>query len=276
VKVTLAVVSEAATEIAGPAVSSGGTVTGVSVASDTATVTVTFPTNGSTTAKTYTVSIASGSAVIKGSGTVAINQAAAASGTRKELTAGLPVYVAASAMTADVSFTGALGLSLSTADFAVDNGAYVTNVQVASETTTVSVSFAANTEATLKTYIVSIASGSAVIKGGATVVITQAAVSASDTRIELITGSAVNVAASATTADVSFTGAWSLSLSATDFTVSSGGTISDVQVASDTATVIVTFPANGSTTAKTYTVSIASGSAIIKGSGTVASPAHGA
>jgi hypothetical protein len=46
---------------------------------------------------------------------------------------------------------------------------------VASDTATVSVSFAANINATPKTYIVSIASGSAVIKGGATVSITQAA-----------------------------------------------------------------------------------------------------
>jgi hypothetical protein len=91
-----------------------------------------------------------------------------------------------------------------------------------------------------------------------------------DTRVELTAGVAVNVAVTATTANVTFTGATGLTLAAAEFAVSAGGTISKVAVASDTATVSVTFGANTTAiTAKTYTVSIASDSTKIKGSGTV-------
>jgi hypothetical protein len=89
-----------------------------------------------------------------------------------------------------------------------------------------------------------------------------------DTRTTLTPGSPVDVAATDTTVNVTFTGATDLSLSEADFAVTDGGTITTVSVASGTATVTVSFPAT--TTAKTYTVSIASGSAVIKGSGTVA------
>jgi formylglycine-generating enzyme required for sulfatase activity len=92
------------------------------------------------------------------------------------LGAGPAVNAAATGTTADVTFTGATGLTLNTADFAVTPGGIITNVVMASDTATVSVSFAANTEAAAKTYTVSIASGSKKIKGVAEVVITQAAV----------------------------------------------------------------------------------------------------
>jgi hypothetical protein len=86
----------------------------------------------------------------------------------------------------------------------------------------------------------------------------------------LTAGSAVDVAADDTSASVAFTGATGLSLSATDFEVSSGGIISNVDVASDTATVTVSFAANTSATlTKTYTVSIASTSGVIKGDAAV-------
>jgi hypothetical protein len=91
------------------------------------------------------------------------------------LDAGPAVQAEAAATTADVTFTGATGLTLSAADFAVDNGASVTNVWVASDTATVSVGFADNTGVTSKTYTVSIVGGSTKIKGSATVAITQAA-----------------------------------------------------------------------------------------------------
>jgi hypothetical protein len=189
---------------------------------------------------------------------------------RKELTAGQAVSAVASDTSKAVTFTGALGLSLSASDFAVSPSGTISGVSVSGNTATVSVSFAANTAATSKTYTVSIASGSAVIKGSGTVAINQAAAGVSDTRKELTAGPVVNVAASDTIADVTFTGASGLSLSAVDFAVSSGTSVTNVQVASDTATVSVTFPTNGSTTPKTYIVSIASDSAVIKGSGTIA------
>jgi hypothetical protein len=89
-------------------------------------------------------------------------------------------------------------------------------------------------------------------------------------RKELTARSSVSVAATATTANVTFTGATGLTLSKGDFAVSAGGTISAVSVTSDTATVTVTFVANAFTSPKTYTVSIASASTKIKGSATVA------
>jgi hypothetical protein len=91
------------------------------------------------------------------------------------LNAGPAVQAEAATTTADVTFTGATGLTLSAADFAVDNGASITNVQVVSDTATVSVGFADNTGVTSKTYTVSIVGGSTKIKGSATVAITQAA-----------------------------------------------------------------------------------------------------
>jgi hypothetical protein len=154
-------------------VSAGGTITVAGVASDTATVTVTFPANLSTVAKTYTVSIASGSTLIKGSATVDINQAAAGSDTRTTLTAGSAVSAAGSATTANVTFTGASEPTLNTADFEVTTGGTITNVGVAGVTATITVTFAANTASSSKTYTVSIAAGSPTIKGTATVTITQ-------------------------------------------------------------------------------------------------------
>jgi photosystem II stability/assembly factor-like uncharacterized protein len=252
------------------AVDNNATITNVNVATGTAKVTVTFAANESTTAsKTYTVSIASTSSVIKGTTTVVITQAAATSETRKTLSAGPAVPALSTATTANVTFTGATGLSLSNADFAVSSGGTISNVSVDSGTATVTATFLPNASTTPKTYTVSIASGSTKIKGTGTVAINQAAAT-TDTRPTLTAGSAVSVAASATTANVTFTGATGLTLTTADFEVTSGGTISNVSVDSNTATVTATFPANASTMDKTYTVSIASDSAVIKGTGTVA------
>ncbi|MDR3300973.1 MAG: hypothetical protein LBT01_00390 [Spirochaetaceae bacterium] len=259
------------------AVTSGGTITSVSVSSNTATVSVSFAANTFPTfSQTYTVSIDSGSTIIKGTGTVAITQSAAGSvpDTRKTLNAGQAVSALDSATTANVTFTGATGLSLSNADFEVTSGGTLDRVAVTSDTATVSVNFAANTDPALtKTFTVSIASGSTKIKGTGTVVITQAATGGggTDTRKTLAAGPAVSALASDTSKSVSFTGATGLSLSAADFEVTSGGTITGVNVSSDTATVSVSFAANASTSlTKTFTVSIASGSTKIKGTGTVA------
>jgi hypothetical protein len=185
------------------------------------------------------------------------------------LTAGDAVDVAATATTADVTFTGATGLTLTNDDFAVDNGASVTGVDVDSGTATVTVTFEANTETTAKTYTVSIAGSSTKITGPATVAINQAA--DDDLRRRLIPGSAVEVAATATTANVTFTGATDLTLTAADFVVDNGASVTGVDVDSGTATLTVTFTTNISTTAsRTYTVSIAPDSTVIKGTGTVA------
>jgi hypothetical protein len=140
-------------------------------------------------------------------------------------------------------------------------------VAVAADIATVTVTFTANTALTSKTYTVSIASGSSVIKGSTTVDIIQAA---ADTRATLSAGAAVDAAAADTSAAVTFTGATGLSLTAADFAVSSSGTISNVAVAADIATVTVTFTVNDSPSDKTYTVSIASGSTKIKGDAEVA------
>jgi hypothetical protein len=98
------------------------------------------------------------------------------SDTRATLTAGSPVDALATDTTANVTFTGATGItSLDAADFAVDNGASITSVSVNSGIATVVVNIGANTAAAAKTYTVSIASTSTLIKGNATVAITQAA-----------------------------------------------------------------------------------------------------
>jgi hypothetical protein len=193
------------------------------------------------------------------------------SDTRTTLTAGSAVEVAASATTADAKFTGATGLTgLVAADFTVtETGGSISNVSVSGGEAIVTVTFAANTGETAKTYTVSIAAGSTKIKGSTTVTITQEG--GPDNRTALTAGSAVDVAASATTADAKFTGATGLDLAAADFTVTgTGGSISNVSVSDDEATVTVSFAANTSdTSTKTYTVSIASTSTKIKGNGTV-------
>jgi formylglycine-generating enzyme required for sulfatase activity len=91
----------------------------------------------------------------------------------------------------------------------------------------------------------------------------------SDTRRTLNDGAGAGVAAAETTADVTFTNASGIPLSAADFAVSTGGAISAASVSSDTATVTVIFASNTTAADKTYTVSIAADSTVIKGSATV-------
>jgi hypothetical protein len=177
------------------------------------------------------------------------------------------VWTGAMDVTAQVTFYGAWGLNLSAADFAVNGGATVSGVSVYSGTVTVTVDFAANGPITIKTYKVSIAPTSEVIRGSATVTITQDM----SYRIELKPGPAVNAAAADVTADVTFTGAAGLSVSApglslstADFQVSPDAAITEVRVVSDTATVTVSFAANTSATStKTYIVSTVSTGGLI-------------
>ncbi|GHU69177.1 hypothetical protein FACS189450_01530 [Spirochaetia bacterium] len=251
-------------------VTTGGTIGTPAVSGNTVTVPVTFAANTGTSTKTYTVGINSGSAKIKGGATVVITQAVGPSiDTRVELSAGSAVDVVYTATTTSVTFTGAMGLSLTAADFTVTTGGTIGTPAVSGDAVTVPVTFAANTDPSTKTYTVGINSGSAKIKGGATVVITQAAAPAGDTRVELSAGSTVNAAYTATTASVTFTGATGLSLTAADFTVTTGGTIGTPAVSSDAVTVPITFAANTDPSTKTYTVGINGASTKIKGEATV-------
>jgi hypothetical protein len=183
-----------------------------------------------------------------------------------ELTAGPDVNVAASATTATVTFTGAAGLTLTNADFTVTEGGYISNVSAVSGdgTVSVTVTLQKNTGQD-KIYRVNIAADSATIKGSAGVIIIQGA----DPRVELTAGLDVNVAASATTATVTFfTGAAGLTLTNADFTVSTG-TIGTPRVNGGIVSVPVTFAANTTGKEKTYTVRTAQSSVKIKGSASV-------
>ncbi|MDR1867913.1 MAG: hypothetical protein LBQ77_06590, partial [Treponema sp.] len=93
------------------------------------------------------------------------------------LTAGEAVDVGAEAATADVTFTGATDLTLAAADFAVTEGATISDVAVASDTVTVTITFSANTGETDVEYTVSINPDSEVIKGDAEATVTQAGTS---------------------------------------------------------------------------------------------------
>ncbi|MDR2476733.1 MAG: carboxypeptidase regulatory-like domain-containing protein, partial [Treponema sp.] len=192
-----------------------------------------------------------------------------------ELTAGTGVDVNADDTSASVTFAGANGLALAPADFTVTAGAVISNVSVNGGTATVTVGFAANSDTSIeKTYTVGIAPESTVIKGSATVTITQGY--AGDTRRILQAGAAVTAAAGDTSTAVTFTGAAGLTivggddnLEPADFTTSAGATVGAVSVTDDTATVTVSFAANTDTMVKTYAIGIAPNSTLIKGSGTV-------
>jgi hypothetical protein len=153
-------------------VTDGAAISLVYAGYDEVKITVTFPENPSfTEPRGFTVGISPNSAVIKGTGTVTITQAARA---KVELTAGSPINVGATAATATASFTGAAGLPLTAADFTVSTGGTITGVTVADGTANVTVTFAENTsEIDTKTYTVGIASTSVMITGDTTVVITQ-------------------------------------------------------------------------------------------------------
>jgi hypothetical protein len=93
------------------------------------------------------------------------------------------------------------------------------------------------------------------------------------TKTTLTAGPIVNVFASASTADVTFTGAngfTTFTLSNADFAVDNNAVVAGISVTSDTATVTITFEENDSTSdTKTYIVSIAESSTRIKGDTTV-------
>jgi len=191
--------------------------------------------------------------------------------TRVALTAGPAVNAAYDDTSASVTFTGATGLTLAAADFTVTGGLSITNVAVSGETVTVTIGLTANQFNQSYTYTVGINSNSTKIKGTAAVTITQAAnpSGTTDTRVALTAGSPVNVTYTATSANVTFTGATGLTLAAADFAANNGATIGSVSVSGGTVTVTVNFSANAAASAKTYTVSINTSSTKIKGSAAV-------
>ena len=98
--------------------------------------------------------------------------------TRKLLTAGPPVSAAISDTSAVATFTGASGLTLNAADFVLSVSpsgvnASITDVTVTEDTVSVTVTFEENTDEGGRTYTVSIASSSQVIRGSTSVAITQ-------------------------------------------------------------------------------------------------------
>jgi hypothetical protein len=195
---------------------------------------------------------------------------------RTTLVAGTsPVNVAYDATSASATFTGATGLTLSEADFEVSGGLSFNVGGVSGGTVTVTVVLSPNPFNTPESYVVSINSGSTKIKGTVTVTIIQAANPSgiADERVELSAGIGASVAFGVTTANVTFTGAGSLTtgdLATTDFTTSNGATIGGVSVLSGTVTVTVNFGANSSITAvNRYTVGIAAGSIKVKGNAEV-------
>jgi hypothetical protein len=91
-----------------------------------------------------------------------------------------------------------------------------------------------------------------------------------DLRTELTANTGASVASDATTGAAEFNGATGLELTAADFSVTGGGTITTVTVDGDKVTVTITFAANTTgTTPKTYTVGINANSTKIKGSAKV-------
>jgi hypothetical protein len=100
--------------------------------------------------------------------------------TRVTLTAGPAVNIDAGLGTADVTFTGAAGLSLTNADFSVvsndDAAVTIGTVAINDGTATVTVTFPAN-EGADKQYVIGIAGNSKVIKGSGRVNINHAGVS---------------------------------------------------------------------------------------------------
>jgi hypothetical protein len=185
-----------------------------------------------------------------------------------ELTAGPAQSAAYNETEATVTFNGATGLTLTTADFTVTSGGTLSEVLVRGDTVYVKVIFTANDTKTAKTYTVGIAAGSIKIKGSAIVVITQAA-DTRDLRVELTAGNPVIVMSNEAEATVTFNGTVGLVLTTADFNVTGEGTIRDVLVGSSKVLVTVSFEGGTVTETKTYTVGIAEDSTKIKGDATV-------
>jgi hypothetical protein len=171
--------------------------------------------------------------------------------------------------TAVVYFTGAAGLPLTSADFAVTGGGAVGDVTVDGDRVTIIVTFKPNNFLWAKIYEVVIASTSEVVSGDASVkIIHKGTEGSEDSRIMLTAGASVSANLEDTTANVTFTAGEELAfdLVPADFAVTGGGTVSKVGVAEDRLTVTVNFPANNAYSPKTYTVSVAEDRERVRGS----------
>jgi len=246
-------------------VTTGGSISTVSVAGNVVSVTVTFSPNTTSTEKEYTVSFSSSSSV--STDATATIRHYSPNDTRAILTTTeTSVVVNWVATSAKANFNGATGLTLAAADFAVTTGGTISNVTVNGGTAEVTVTFAQNITEEPEEYVVSVATSSTKIRGAATVTIVQK----EKEPIVLTAGAPVTVDHTATSAIATFSGAYGLTLAAADFEVTTGGSITEVTVAGDIASVTVNFAANTSMmVTKIYTVSIASSSELITGSATV-------
>ena len=235
----------------------GGSVDSVTVADDIATVKVNLAGNTPADPRIYTVGISPASPRITGNAQVTITQPA-----RATLTAGSDINVAANTLYTSVTFTGAEGLSLTRADFAVDGGGSIYSVTQSGGTVTVTVSMSPNDDETIpKVYIVDASNESLLIQSGAGVNITQGIKRA------LTAGSGTDSAARSTSATVSFTGASGLVLGPNDFYITGGTStyIGRVTIAGETATVTVHFTENTGPDPINYTVSISQTSPRVTG-----------
>jgi len=198
--------------------------------------------------------------------------------TSVELTAGDNVTVSGVALTGMAVFKGKTGftlaqdlnletdLKLKPEDFTVSGDGKISMVYVGYDEVKVTVVFTYNPSFTAsRSFVVAPKENNPLIKGDAKVTITQNA----RTKVALTAGGNVNVRAVDTSANVAFSGAADLPLTAADFSVTGGGTVSGVEVEDGTANVEIGFNANATETAKTYTVSIAAASEMITGSATV-------
>ena len=231
------------------------------------TLMIIFNANTTFAARQYIIGINPESKLIKGDAIVTINHAPETD-TRALLTAGASVNALAEAVTANVTFSGASGLSLTSEDFAVISGdANITLVFVSGNTATVRINFAANNTTDVREYIIGINSDSEKIRGNTIVEVIHDALP--DTRILLTAGSGVNAAYGAVTASVTFNGATGLILSDADFIVTGEANIFNTYVIGSTATVIINFSANNSNTIREYVVGINPSSEKIMGNSTV-------
>jgi len=250
-------------------VSGGASITNVSFANNTVTVSVGFPANVSDSEVVYTVRVSPDSAKITCTGSVSISQVAAGGSAGKILlSAGEGRTVVSNATSGIVTFiaaTSVAGKGLSVNDFSVDNGAQITWVTGAT-TISVTASFPANEDVDEKTFNVSVNSASNIVAGSDTVAITQ--LSANDLRVGISArnGATVNDY-TATSASVTFTATTEprLTPTADDFTIR-GKTLSGAEPSVDSVsvsttgnrivTVNVSFGTNKDGLQKIYTVGV--------------------
>jgi hypothetical protein len=220
------------------------------------------------TAGSYTVTVSASGYKSKTSAAVTVSES---DDPRVLLSAGTsPVNAAYNATSANAAFTGAGSLTseeLSNDDFEISGGRTITGVAVSGGTVTVTVSLDTNPYNSARSFTVSINKDSEVIRGGATVTITQAAnpSGVDDNRKVLTAGGDVSASANDIHASVTFTGATGLSLETVDFTVTgTGSSVTGVSISGDTVTVTIGFSQNTTGEDRHFVVSVAASSTKIE------------